>query len=63
MTGRPREFLVTVRNSDGKFIDQRRIEAYGQYEATEATEDAINWIKSKGGDVGHSTVVEVTKIK
>ncbi len=53
----PRVWLVTARDADGKFIDQRRIEAYGQ---RVAESDAYDWIKSKGGDTDRSTLKEVT---
>jgi hypothetical protein len=52
----PRIWLVTARNADGKFIDQRRIEAFSQ---ETAENDAYNWIENKGGSQGTSTVKEV----
>ena len=52
-----RVWLVTARDKDGKFVDQRRIEAHSQYQAES---DAYDWIRSVGGDGGHSTVKEVT---
>jgi hypothetical protein len=53
----PRVWLVTVKDRKGNFIDQRRIEAFGQ---ASAESYAYDWIKSKGGDTTASTIVEVT---
>jgi hypothetical protein len=51
-----RVWLVTARDADGKFIDQRRIEA-GR---GRAERDAYDWIKSKGGVEFRSTLEEIT---
>jgi len=52
-----RTWLVTVRDSDGKFIDQREIKATGQ---ANAESDAYDWIIAKGGVPSKSTVKEIT---
>jgi RecJ-like exonuclease len=50
-----RVWLVTARDADGKFIDQRRIEA-GR---GRAERDAYDWIRSKGGVEFRSTLEEI----
>jgi hypothetical protein len=52
-----RVWLVTARDEDGKFIDQRRIEAPGR---GRAERDAYDWIRSKGGVEFRSTLEEIT---
>jgi hypothetical protein len=52
-----RVWLVTARDADGKFIDQRRIEAPGR---GRAERDAYDWIRSKGGVEFKSTLEEIT---
>lgn len=51
-----RVWLVTARNGDGNFIDQRRIEANNQ---SQAERDGYDWIIRVGGRVDKSTVEEI----
>lgn len=51
-----RVWLVTALSANGDFIDQRRIEALS---FAVAQSYAYDWIKTKGGDVIRSTLVEL----
>jgi hypothetical protein len=51
-----RTWLVTVRNPDGKFIDQREIKNDSR---DRAENDAYDWIREKGGDAFASTFEEI----
>ena len=50
-----RTWIVTARTSANKFIDQREIKSNSQ---ERAQSDALDWIKSKGGDPLLSTIAE-----
>lgn len=51
-----RTWLVTARDNNDTFIDQRRIEAPYQ---EQGMKDAYSWIKSKGGNPDKSTIREI----
>jgi hypothetical protein len=51
-----RIWIVTARDRESKFIDQRRIESHGQ---AQAESDAYDWIRRVGGDPITSNIKEV----